>query len=1252
MKKIGKWLGLGFAALLLLGFLFLMLLPTYFSTNSGKNWLLGQVSEKDYTITASAISLNWLSSQEIDGIHVINENKEEVFSCPKISISSSLWKILFFGNDAGEVRVFSPKTTIYPPKVSKGVVSHKSKKRFVLPVTGHLILENGSLQVDSHGISFDSVNISLNFPRHYTPLTLTIKGETHQQNQIGTIDIDANFENILSSEPSGNVKINCDHIPIAGIDAIINTFSPKWGTMLPDLIGKEFDLDVTSTLSPTHVEIDMSLQSTLAQAKIVAHTEGDAIVLNSPGSIHLQVTQQLLDLFSSGSDYELQKNTDLTLTITKLSIPTLNKIDFGKLQATANVILSPADLYDTDAKRAYSIGKTTLSFHTLSLEDSLEVVVDSQITSDKEPGSFHFSAQAEKIFTNEKEIKIDLQANNFPLLLASPEIKSLIGNKIDFSVSGSVAKQSSLTVSGKTDYLSIQPMQIHFVDQKIELTNPAKMEYTFHFPELFKDTPHAQVDISSLEIPIQDISKSEIHLQISGPDFEFAFPLLEKSPFLANIQINSLDQIAIRAKTDSLNISLDAAYDSQSKVAILKKPMQVQWTVSPQVWAAALPKIPIKESFQLRGSVEPVSFFIEKAELPPLSISASATPIYLSSSTLEGLSFSTDLQTRKNSLSFSVDSNISSGQNKGAFSASGLIQDGIKNHSLALDAATLQMKVTFKNLPTKIIEDLIENNILAQAIGPSIQGQMALTSTPIVQNISLNITSEYLNVDGALKIENGEIVLQNSKTPICFDLLLTKEGYQFLTSMWMKDLASKFQLTDNSHVNFCLSDLDYRYTPLNSSSSFENRFPTKNFNWDLLNYKMLMKIDNLSLSKSSNEKIVLKNFQMNALKSVSQNQISFDLNGVTAVISKMGSQEGNLTLKGSILNEKNMSWDPSNLSITVDGVAKQLPSPFLDLIYGKGDYFFSSLFGDVSNITLKTSLKGMSGPIDCNLFSPNFRIGLKGVLKEGMLYLNDALYAQMELNKDFTQRFLQGTPIAKVYSKDPVSINVSPQSFSFPVYPYDPSKINISSARIELGQIFCENTKNSGALLKILKSSTVDKTIKLWFAPMDLQIKNGDVNIERTEILVNDTFDVAIWKEVNLVTEEVDMVLGLTAQALKQAFGISKLPEDYVLQIPIHGPFGNVEIDTSSATAKVGALLAWQHQETLGSLGGKAGSLFGEFLGSIATLPDRNSPAPPAKHPFPWEEQAPTPKSKPSKKKSKAIHKEDSALKQLWDIMR
>jgi len=138
--------------------------------------------------------------------------------------------------------------------------------------------------------------------------------------------------------------------------------------------------------------------------------------------------------------------------------------------------------------------------------------------------------------------------------------------------------------------------------------------------------------------------------------------------------------------------------------------------------------------------------------------------------------------------------------------------------------------------------------------------------------------------------------------------------------------------------------------------------------------------------------------------------------------------------------------------------------------------------------------------------------------------------------------------------------------------------------------------------------------VSLWFAPAGFNMNRGKMYVERTEILYNKAYQVCLWGNIRFPKRYVAMTLGLTAQALRSALSIKGINDNYVLKVPVEGPFGNVEIDTGAATGKIALLVARKQ------IAPKAG-IWGPVLGPVGDLADDQSDVPPPKTPFPWQDK-------------------------------
>jgi hypothetical protein len=467
-----------------------------------------------------------------------------------------------------------------------------------------------------------------------------------------------------------------------------------------------------------------------------------------------------------------------------------------------------------------------------------------------------------------------------------------------------------------------------------------------------------------------------------------------------------------------------------------------------------------------------------------------------------------------------------------------------------------------------------------------------------------------------------------------------------------------FEIKETSVFTIALSKLILPVTPQTS------RFPK--IQWDMNKLQVAATARNPTLAFldiTSKETILLSGLSFSMNKNGDTGPLTFSLDSGIQTQGTAATKNGSLSINGKLEQTENrqVAFDLSQLTGSFQMKVDQLPSRALDIFArakGRTDSPFTALFGNMVNATASADLKNFAGPVSLNINSPQTRASLNGTLAAGALTLKEEIHAQIKITPEMSRLLLKEVNplnLSYIYSADPITLQIPASGFSFPVYPFDMGKITIPDATIELGKIACRNEGNVNITLGLLKSKQSDKgrDLTLWFAPIDLSVKKGYVDVERTEILLADTYDICIFGGVDLVKNYVDMTLGLTADTLRKAFGIKKLPDTYVLTIPMKGPANNVQINTGKATAKVALLLAWQQKDLAGAMGGgTAGAIIGGLLDKVATLPDSGAKVPPAKHPFPWEIGRNSKTSHEPHEKKRHFKQDEKPLKQIIKVLR
>ncbi len=307
----------------------------------------------------------------------------------------------------------------------------------------------------------------------------------------------------------------------------------------------------------------------------------------------------------------------------------------------------------------------------------------------------------------------------------------------------------------------------------------------------------------------------------------------------------------------------------------------------------------------------------------------------------------------------------------------------------------------------------------------------------------------------------------------------------------------------------------------------------------------------------------------------------FELSGITL--------QGHLSLKGTVYSKFHfhVQIDIKNFPlIVIDQRLDQILGPTLDL-------------------SGWISMDQPEGTIHLDASSANLKTSLRGSLTKEAIFLREPLIASIRLTpalstlllKDANPLFLTG-----IEAQNPVILRIEPEDFSFPI-PYSLEKLEIGRATLDLGKVRCQNGKSLATIISLLKATRLSEVEQMnaWFTPVTFQIHRGILKAGRMDALLADSIHVCTWGRIHLIKDRMEMILGLPADTLQQAFGIKNLPETYIFKIEVRGSTKDPEIAKGAAAVKIAALIATGQS-------------------SLAELFTKQKEAPPAKRPFPWEQ--------------------------------
>jgi hypothetical protein len=1278
--KIIAALAGGLVALVILG---LLLTPSLLSTTSGNRWLTKKMGERvELKIEVKTLSLSWFGSQSAKEIRAQRSKDELSFTCEEISIDASLLKLLFF-KDLDLLTLKKPTLELAGP-LTQPVSGVKSPLKVAglsaaplvqlamptidLPLEGKIVIEAGKMglrpkggtSAQSEPIVFDQIDMEMDLKRDNNILLLLTCITREQQNQ-GAVSLKGTASEFNSSFPHVELRASVSNLPVRGVDSFVALFFPEYSGLIYAMVGPTLDIDCDTSVTLGNIALDLSMKSPQITAQLSTQMIEGMVSLKNPAQLNCTLTPQLFQklaaLSPSFKALELKQPALIQGTLSQFSckVP-MQASDLLSASFQAEWKAPPELLFSLEQKPLI-ISHFVLKTNSPSLEKEIAVSATAATQTQGETGTLAVEGTLSKFFSENPGVSLSVNASKLPsawiglAMQAQVEPAALLGPTFDLKAALNMQqKEPQLHLSWLSALLSIPSLDLS-LGNPITLTSAAPFVWKLS-PELMQESTLQLGAIAPLEgvlntlsIPRGNIKNAKLSATLNtGPITTTGTLPLSFSKLKALLEVNTLDQVSLEIEGDPLKASISGAYRPSTSAFVLNKPLRIEYLLNNALLSALVPDAPSLESpIPLQLLIQPTSLPLSGFDLRELSLKGQLLSPTIALGTAEkkitfqnttvpfewnakaktaNIQLTTHIQDQKNT----------AGSIQGALNISNFSSEKGVN----FNSATIQALLDVQNISSSLLDTFYTKAPLSAILGPTFSSKLKLQSSSDKQNITLKWVSPLLNVDSTFIVDSAGVRLQGAATQIQW--ILTQDSYGIFDAMitGANQTAVPFKVDENSTFTLSLSKLSLPILPKKDTGTLTDRIPEIAF--DLAKLQLNASGKNPSLTffdKRSKETIQLANIAFSLDKNANAEPLALSLeSGVmtqaAASTAPQSLKNGSLTLMGTLTPTLDQTgvFDLSKLTCQLQIKAKQLPARSLDIIaraQGRTDFPFSTLFGDMINAQMTADLKNFAGPIDLKVNTPMTRIDLNGNLANGALFLNNALYVQMKITPEMSRLVLKEVNplnLSYVYSHAPITLEIPAKGFYLPLYPSNLGTIAIPEATLELGKIVCRNEGNVNVALSLLKTKQFDKSgeLLLWFAPVDFRVKKGIVDIERTEILLADTFDICIWGTFDLIKNYVDMILGLTAQTLNRAFGVKNLPENYVLTIPMKGPADNVKIDTSKATSKVTLLLAWQSKILEGALKNTpGGALFGEVMGKMATLPDSNAKVPPAKHPFPWE---------------------------------
>lgn len=466
-------------------------------------------------------------------------------------------------------------------------------------------------------------------------------------------------------------------------------------------------------------------------------------------------------------------------------------------------------------------------------------------------------------------------------------------------------------------------------------------------------------------------------------------------------------------------------------------------------------------------------------------------------------------------------------------------------------------------------------------------------------DLALKVKGEGVDIDGLLSI--GDTIELASSQPLQLSFALTPERFNAIRSFLKRNSTRKDKITlmEPATVNARVSALSF---PLGGGNIAVNTDVT---------------VDKLHIAdKATGQEVTVQNVSAR----LDSKNITKNLNFAVSATQKTDSTGASeIAFNGSVNNLYNEAGqlNMDAISARIQGKALQLPVTMFCTIACFEPSMqdkVAALAGRTLDVEVKVELKHMEGPVYAELKGENGFVKLDGKLTDDIFTLNKPFVAKVKVTPELGKAVLQDIVpfLNEVLGADkPLEITIDPSGFSVPVKTFNVNRLQIGSASLDMGKMSFSGNGELGKILSLF-SKSASNTLSVWFTPLYVSMDSGVVNVQRTDLLITGHYPIAVWGKVDLPGDKVNMIIGLTAQALKYSFKIGNLDKDYVMQIPFRGTIANAAIDKTKAAAKISALIAQ-------SQGGSKGMVLGAVL-QIAGggLSDEKTPAP-TTNPLPWK---------------------------------
>ncbi len=1181
-----KWIIL--AIVVVVPILIVLMVPTIAGSAFGRGRITSAINQSiSGSVEIESLSASWFGSQTLTGLVLKDPHGNAVANIDRVSVDASLLSLATGGRDLGEVNIQGLTADVLADATGSNLqraitptTESEPSQSTELPVTGRIIVTDAQLsltQSDNEPVHVSDLNVNVDLATD-KPIAFELSAKTAQGELRGGIDGSGSYD--LASEEV-IAKANVDKLPLAGVDALLGT-----GGILEAAIGKQMDITIDATSQgDTHVG-QIAIASPQLNGRFDLQTVNDQIVIDTKQPAVWVMSQQFIKTFYAG-DPQLQSlalRGDVPVSITLHAATAADGFAAHTTSIAANLTVADGTLAGDE-----SIG--TLTWSGLSgtiLSESLQhggtLSLKGNTTMDGRPGSVAVQAVVAKPFNADSEL--DLSGADIDAIVETTNVRiatidrlvqrggdlvELLGPSLDLRLTAKKTTDSPTTFSGQLRVAADSKLANVLSDQ-ITLGGSAQF------------TRDASGQPSETKLNLALISSSQHtpleRLSIAGtidPDYE---------------QFNGESALRYRLMPDKVG--------SGDGEPTLARPADVQLLVKDAV-------VPLR-GFSLDAIAAQIELRVEQVELAGDPRFAGMTARDLSGS----VTLAPDQPMRAN---LTAATNVPGAAQPGSIKINAALDNWTQDGAITPANTTGNATVELTDVPTAFVDAFIATGgKLPTYIGDQVDVTLTFDGKNADRrNIVASVTSENLKASAS-----GHLTADNRFVPdrkvIPIEYKLTPAAY----AAWVageNGAPPPMALVSPITVTATIQDLPT--IPLDGPIDPRDLSFNINFN----------ATDAFLRNTSGRGEARISNLAGSLNSERLAGGAVAKLTGKIDYANPQAQQNatGNLDVSGSLSDLFDQTGQLSISTASADITAKlgQIPVAPLDQIIN-AENKLHALLGDTAQLDIIVKMVRGTGPVRLIAQSPNTRALLVGRVQDGVIVLDQDGRAEIIATRELGRHVLRDVNfmLESVYSsKQPIRVTIPKDGFRLPLDNPTVAGLQAQGVVVELGTLRMENRGPLALLMKFARRSNPQQS-DAQFTPLVFSIKDGKLHYDRRlDMLVDGSFHAVMFGDVNLVTQQLDMRLGLPPQTLDKAFNIENVPPNYVYQIPALGPITKPDIDYVKAGIELGAMSA------SGSANSEVGLAIG--IGTALLNKDKGPQAkdkpvpPPSQDPLPWVNQLP-----------------------------